>query len=95
MTAYAIGQLTIHNTDWMQEYTDKIGAVIQKHGGRVVAKGQPHQLEGQADVPNVLISIEFPDSQAAKAWYQDPSNQQLVNLRQSGSSFELLLVDGM
>jgi len=95
MAAYAIGQLTIHNTDWMQEYTEKIGAVIQQHGGRVVAKGQPQQLEGTAALPNVLISIEFPDSQAAYAWYQDPANQQLVNLRQSGSNFELLLVDGL
>lgn len=94
MTAYAIGQLTIHHTDWLEEYSAKIGPLLSRHGGRVLAKGQPSQLEGRAKLPNILITIEFPDSQAAKSWYQDPDNQALVRLRQSGSDFELLLIDG-
>lgn len=95
MTAYALGQLTIHNKDWMQEYTARIGPVLKKHGGEVLAKGQPTKLEGQADVPHVAICIAFPSMDAATAWYNDPDNQQLVALRQQGSNFELLLVDAV
>ncbi len=95
MTAFAIGQLTIHNTDWMEEYTGKISSIIQRHQGKVVAKGQPEALEGNTELPSVLICIEFPDQQHAKAWYHDPENQVLVTLRQTGSTFELLLVEGV
>lgn len=93
MTAYAIGQLTITNKDWMEEYTSKIGRVISKHGGVVITKGQPEQLEGKSNVPQVSIVIEFPNKTDAKSWYNDPDNQELVKLRNTGSSFELLLVE--
>lgn len=95
MAVYAIGQLTIHNTDWMAEYGPRIAKLFEEHQGKVIARGEPTQLEGSADLPNVLISIEFPNREAAIGWYNDPENQELVKLRQQGSNFELLLVDGM
>ncbi|SMF30074.1 Uncharacterized conserved protein, DUF1330 family [Alteromonadaceae bacterium Bs31] len=93
MTAYAMGELTIHNKDWMEEYTHKIGPLLKKHGGEVVAKGQPSLLEGKRPLPHVAICIAFPNSDAAKGWYNDPENQALVKLRQSGADFELRLVE--
>ncbi len=95
MPAYAIGQLFIKNKDWLEEYTSKIGPLFEKHQGRIIAKGKPSQLEGQAELPQVLITIEFPNLTLAQAWYNDPDNQSLVKLRQTGSHFELLLVDGV
>lgn len=95
MTAYAIGQLTIHNKDWMKEYTSKIGQLFAKYEGCVIAKGEPAQLEGKAPLPNLLITIEFPNREKAEGWYNDPENQQLIKLRQTGSDFELLLVNGI
>ncbi len=95
MSAYAIGQLTIINTDWMEEYTSRIAPLLSKYEGKIIAKGQPTQLEGTAETPNVLVTIEFPDRIAANNWYNDAENQQLVTLRQTGSHFELLLVDGV
>lgn len=95
MTAYASGQLTIHNTDWLEEYSSKISTVIQKHGGKVIARSTPVRLEGSSDVANVGIIIEFPDTEQANNWYQDPDNQTLVNLRNTGSDFELILIEGV
>ncbi len=94
MPAYAIGQLFIKNKDWLEEYSSKIGPLLKKHQGHVIAKGKPSQLEGKAELPQVLITIEFPNLRLAHAWYDDPANQSLVKLRQTGSHFELLLVDG-
>jgi len=93
MTAYAVGELTVHNKDWMEEYTQKIGPLLKKHGGDVVAKGQPLRLEGSRELPNVSICIAFPSGDAARGWYNDPENQALVTLRQTGADFELLLVE--
>ena len=41
----------------------------------------------------MLINIAFDSVEAAKGWYEDPENQALVKLRNSGSHFELLLLD--
>ncbi|MCG8383667.1 MAG: DUF1330 domain-containing protein [Gammaproteobacteria bacterium] len=93
MSVYAIGQLTIHNRDWMPEYTQKIGALFEKHGGKIIAKSAPEALEGDAELPNISLIIEFPSTEAAKAWYDDPENQKLVALRQTGSDFNLQLIE--
>ena len=95
MTAYAIGQLTVHNSDWLEEYGSKIGGVIQRHGGQVIAKAKPEQLEGEATLPDALVTIAFPSMDDARGWYNDPDNQYLVELRQTGANFELLLIDGL
>ena len=93
MSAYAIGQLTIHNRDWMPEYTQKIGPLFEKHGGKIIAKSTPEALEGETLLPHVSLIIEFPSTEAAKAWYNDPENQTLVALRQTGSEFNLQLIE--
>lgn len=95
MTAYAVGQLTVHNNDWVDEYSSKIGGVIKKHQGQVLAKAKPEQLEGKAVLPDALVTIAFPTMDHAKAWYNDPETQYLVELRQTGANFELLLVEGL
>ena len=94
MSAYAMGYLTIHHRDWMEEYSAKIGDVIGKHSGKVIARGEPQWLEGNEQLPHIAIVIEFPDQVAAKGWYNDPDNQALVKLRQTGSQFDLVLVNG-
>ncbi|NRB36906.1 MAG: DUF1330 domain-containing protein [Pseudomonadales bacterium] len=93
MTAYAIGQLTIHDSSWAEEYNQRIVPLLQRHGAQVLAKGQPQRLEGTAALPHVLINIAFPSADAARGWYNDAENQELVQLRNTGSSFELLLLD--
>ncbi len=95
MTVYASGQLTIQNTDWLEEYSSKISAVIQKHDGKVIARSAPVQLEGSNVMANIALIIEFPSTDKAHAWYQDPDNQALVKLRNTGSDFELILIEGV
>ena len=34
MGAFVIGQMQIHNREWMAEYFDKIPDVVTAHGGR-------------------------------------------------------------
>ena len=39
--------------------------------------------------------IEFPNAEAAKAWHSDPEYQPLIELRNSGSTAEALMVPGL
>lgn len=95
MAAYAIGSMTVNNTDWQKEYGEKMPALIQRHGGRVLARAPATQLEGSAALPTVVVMIEFPSTAQAQAWYDDPEHQPLKQLRRTGASLEMLLVNGL
>lgn len=95
MAAYAIGSITVHNPDWQKEYGEKMPALIQRHGGRVLAKAPAALLEGNGLLPGGVVVIEFPDAGHARAWYADPAHEPLRRLRQSGAHLDLMLVDGL
>jgi uncharacterized protein (DUF1330 family) len=95
MVAYAIGTLTVLNTEWQQEYGAKMPALIQKHGGKVLSKAQAHSLEGLPLLPGMVVMIEFPSEQHARAWNDDPDHAPLRKLRKSGAEFDLMLVNGL
>jgi len=70
-------------------------ALIQKHGGKVLAKAPVQSLEGQSILPGTIVMIEFPSQQQALAWNDDPEHTPLKQLRQGGSSFDLMLLNGL
>ena len=94
--AYAIGMLTLQSKDWVKDYGPKTAEIIKRHGGRYLISGSPPDaLEGAAYPANVLVVVEFPSLEKAKAWYQDPDYKPLIKLRQSGSSLNLYLMEGV
>ncbi len=95
MAAYAIGFLTARNTDWQKEYGEKMPALTQKHGGKVLARSAAQALEGSPALPNTVVVIEFPSAQQAQAWYTDPDHDRLKQLRQGGADFDMILVNGL
>ncbi|MBI3284816.1 MAG: DUF1330 domain-containing protein [Burkholderiales bacterium] len=95
MAAYAIGALSVHNTDWQKEYGEKMPALIQKHGGKVLSKAPALALEGAPLLPGLVVMIEFPSAAHAQAWHDDPVHVPLRQLRSSGADFHLLLVNGL
>lgn len=95
MSAYAIGNLTIHKTEWQEEYGQKVPALIKKYGGKILAKAPPQRLEGEPQLATAAIVLEFPSLSRAKAWYDDPEHLEMVALRQTGADFDLVLVEGL
>ncbi len=96
MPAYMIAQLTLTDTSYMEEYRAGVIPLMEKHGGRQIVGGKPaEKLEGDWDLPDRAIVVEFPTMEAARAWYYDPDYEPLIKLRQSGAISKLMLVDGM
>ena len=95
MAAYAIGSLTIHNGDWRKEYGEKMPALIQVHGGKLVARGEAQHSEGAPRLPGTTVVLEFPSIEHARAWQADPAHEALRQLRSSGADFDLQLIDGV
>lgn len=95
MAAYVIGHINITDPSWMEEYRPKTADLVQKYGGRyVVAGGKMDKLEGNAALPSALVVLEFPDATAARAWYNDPEYGKMITLRQSGSTGDIVVVEG-
>ena len=95
MVAYVVGEVTVTDDAWVDEYGAKIQHSIEQHGGRFIARGNPDKkLEGNRPLPNSLVIIEFPTLELARAWYYDPDYAPLITLRQTGSTAEITLIDG-
>ena len=96
MAAYVIGRVQVRDTSWVAEYGPKTGDLVTKHGGKFISRrGKMERLEGKESLPSVMVVIEFPSMEQAKAWYNDPDYAPLIKLRQTGSDAELVLVEGV
>jgi len=94
MAAYIVAQLDVKNTDWQKAYGPKAGALVQKHGGKVIAGAgyALERLEGKQPLPSVMFILEFPSMEQAKAWYNDPEYAQLIALRQTGADANIVVL---
>ena len=96
MPAYAIGRLRSKNWTWLREYAPITAALIEKHGGRYLARGgEVQRLEGEEEVPDAYVMLEFPSMEHARAWYTDTEYAPMIELRRANSEIEFVLVDGL
>ena len=96
MPAYVIAAVTdAWDQEKLVEYRERNTDVVAQHGGRFVARGGPHEvLEGEWD-PRRLVIIEFPDMAAARAWHSSDAYAPLLELRQSASKTDIVVVEGV
>ena len=96
MPAYGIGCLIMRDPSWTAEYGPKTDELIEKHGGKVLARGSAmEQLEGSGELPSAMVLLEFPSMEKARAFYNDPEYAPMIKLRQEGSDLEFVLLDGL
>lgn len=95
MPAYVIAAFTAAwDQDKLVQYREGNTDVVAAHGGRFVARGGEQELlEGDWD-PKRLVIIEFPDMDAARAWYHSDVYAPLRELRRSASTANIVIVDG-
>jgi uncharacterized protein (DUF1330 family) len=96
VAAYVIGRLEMRNPSWLEEYGPKTAALVEKHGGKFLIRGGAmERLEGAGTLPSVVVVLEFPSMEHARAWYNDPEYAPLITLRQTGSDLDCILVEGV
>jgi len=95
MAAYIVAQLDVKNTNWQKEYGPKAGALVQKHGGKVLAGAGSAlgRIEGKGQLPSVMFLLEFPSLEQAKAWYNDPEYAHMIHLRQTGADANIVVLN--
>lgn len=94
MTAYVLGEIEVTDPASYDDYRKKVGATLDKYGGRFMARGgRAEVLEGGGTVKRVVV-LEFPSYEQALKWYRSPDYAPLITLRQKASKGRLVLVEG-
>src|SRR3712207_3158365 len=93
MAAYAFfDNLTITDPDGLAKYRAQVRPVVERYGGRyVVVGGEWETVEGSHRLTFPVL-IEFPDLQAARAWYHSEDYRPLRELRHRSSTADGILM---
>jgi uncharacterized protein (DUF1330 family) len=95
MRAYVVVEITIHNPDMYDRYRPLAAASLAVYGGKYLVRGgKTTTLEGMWE-PSRFVIVEFPDGDAARAWWNSPEYAEAKALRQASADTEMLLVEGM
>jgi uncharacterized protein (DUF1330 family) len=95
MAAYVIAEIDVHDADAYEPYRERAPEVIAAHGGRYVARGgEVRAFEGARPAGRVVI-LEFPDLDAAQAWYESEEYVAIRGIRQRASDGRVFVVDGL
>lgn len=95
MAAYIVSRVNIHNREAMQRYMAEAPATVAAFGGRYLVRGgEVRALEGAWEHDRMVV-VEFPDRDAALAWYESDVYRPLRDLRQANAEAVILLADGV
>ena len=94
MPAYVVSMMRIHDPETYRKYTNKTPAIVQKYGGKFLARGgDVLTVEGEPYNDRMVI-LEFPDRQAILDWFADPEYQEAKIFRHASSKARILVIDG-
>jgi len=95
MAAFLISDVSVRDVEAFQTYRTRAAASIAQYGGRYLARGGTIEpLEGTWE-PRVIIVVEFPSIEQARAWYRSPEYASALGVRNDALSRDLILVDGI
>lgn len=95
MAAYVIADSKVHDPETMKAYGTKVGATLQKYGGKVLVAGPPADVKEGDWNPKRMIVLEFADVEAARTWYNSPEYQEILPIRLSAADDNFLIIDGV
>jgi uncharacterized protein (DUF1330 family) len=94
MSVYVIASLTIKDAVRFEDYKRTVLPSMEKYGGRFVARGPIHVLEGEWPRERLIIG-EFPSMERAREWWASPEYAEPKALRQTTTDSELVIVQGV
>lgn len=95
MSVYLIGELEITDPDTFRRYQEAVPELIAAHGGRYLVRGGAAQvLEGDWD-PQRLVVLEFPNRDAAHAFWDGDDYARIAPWRREASVSKVVLVEGV
>jgi len=92
MPAYIVSMMNVNDPETYKQYTDRTPAIVKKHGGKFLTRGEAFTcVEGQ-DYDGRLVLLEFPSKAHVEAWFNDPDYQEAMKFRHAASTMNYLLL---
>jgi uncharacterized protein (DUF1330 family) len=92
---YVIVQVDVSNPTQYGEYMKLSPGIIEKFGGRFIARGgRSETLEGTPAKGRVVI-VEFPSYERAQEFYKSAEYQAAKQVRAGAATAQFVLVEGM
>ena len=89
MVAYWVARSKVNNPDQYKKYTELVPDILQKFGGKVLARGGKFKILEGSEKFRRFIVIEFPNFEKAVACYESPEYLQAAAHRQKDGASEL------
>ena len=94
MSGYFVLQIEWKNSDSRKTYVERLGDMIQKHGGDyIVASNEYRVVEGNWR-PGLLIVIKFPTMKALSEWYDSDEYRSIREFRLDNARCDAVVVEG-
>jgi uncharacterized protein (DUF1330 family) len=95
MPAYVIADVRdVRDVDALTEYRRRNTDAVAAHGGRFLVRGgEATPLEGDWPTQRMVV-MEFPDTAAARAWWESDAYEAIKPLRRGASDTNIILVEG-
>jgi uncharacterized protein (DUF1330 family) len=95
MPAYLIVETDITDPEQYEQYKAASPGAIAAGGGRFLVRGgEMAVLEGDWQ-PTRLVVVEFPDLEAAKAFYESEEYRAAMKLREGAARLNMVAVQGV
>lgn len=95
MKHYTVVELEITDDSWIPEYVQNVTKMVEKHGGRYLARTSTiEKIEGNRKPPQLFVIIEWPSKEVAITFYESPEYRPYRSKRHAGAKNELHLVAG-
>jgi uncharacterized protein (DUF1330 family) len=92
--AYVVAEVAVHDADtFARDYAPKVAGTVQAFGGRFLTSGKVTALEGNA--PPRFVIIAFDSVEKARAWYDSPVYQPLLETRKKTATSTLFIAEGV
>ena len=92
---YLIGMLDVRDAEAYAPYRDQVPAIIERHGGRYLARGGAlDAVEGQPPFTRLVI-VEFPSMDAVRGFYHSEEYQQIIAHRTNNAAGMVMIAEGV
>lgn len=94
MTVYLIADIEVTDDGWVPDYAAHVHKLVERHGGRYLARsGNIDTLEGAGTNSTLIAILAFPDRAALDAFLSDPDYAPHGRARQAGSVSTFRAID--
>ena len=95
MPAYWVARSRVSDPVEYKKYTDRVPAILDKFGGKVLARGGRYKIMEGPETFSRFVVIEFPTLEQGIACFESPEYQEAAAFRRNGAGVvEVVMVDG-